>query len=105
MARWKKRGWKQQKGKMKSSEYEREPLLNRKRVGIFKYEIREILGRTKLDENTQATMIASIIAKASRVGIEEAKDYVEAMAEDLEGLDYESRDDIYRLLDRFTKYR
>ena len=51
-------------------------MLNLRREGVFKYDVREVLAESKVDEALASSVIANMIAKASRVSINEAKDYV-----------------------------
>lgn len=85
-------------------EYERAPMLNLRRLGSFRYDIREVLSRSKVDEALASSVVANTIAKASRVSISEAKSYTrEVQAQG--GFDKEVSDAICSLLDRYSKYR
>jgi len=105
VGRRRRRDFNKKKRKMSSHDYEREPLLNMRHQIVFKYDLREILAETKLDDTVKTTLIASIIAKGSRQGIQEAKDYVYSMGDANEGLDEAACDRIAQLLNRYTKYR
>lgn len=105
MARNPRRDYRNRKGKMSSRDYEREPMLNMRKAQLFRYEIREIFSRSGLDEATQSTIIASIIAKGSRTSVYEAKEYLDAMAEEYEELNERTVKAVKRLIDDFTKYR
>ncbi|NYT12291.1 MAG: hypothetical protein GKC03_07075 [Methanomassiliicoccales archaeon] len=80
------------------------PMLNMRRLGDFRYDIREVVARSQMDEAAGPSFIAQVIAKASRISIRDAKKYVR---------DFEQRgectknvsEDICGLLDRYTKYR
>lgn len=90
---------------MSSHDYEREPMLSMRKQTPFKYDLRQILQRVELDDTIKSTFIASIIAKGSRSGISEAKDYIYSMADEHEGLSEDAANAICRLLDQYTKYR
>lgn len=90
---------------MSSYDYEREAMLNMRNQIVFKYDLKEILSHTKLDETVKTTLIASIIAKGSRQSIQEAKDYIYAMLEEYDALDEMTCDRIAQLLNKYTKYR
>lgn len=82
----------------------RTTMLNLRRLGSFRYDIRDILAHTDIDEALASAVVANIIAKASRVSVAEAKDYVrEVQAQG--GLHKDVADDICSLLDRYSKYR
>ena len=51
-------------------------MLNLRRINEFKYDIREALDSKQMDPAVKQTLIASVIAKASRQSIVEAKQYV-----------------------------
>ena len=80
------------------------PMLNMRRLGDFRYDVREVVARSQMEETSGPSFIAQVIAKASRISIRDAKNYVR---------DFEQRgdcsrnvsEDICRLLDRYTKYR
>jgi len=79
-------------------------MLNMRRLGDFRYDVREVVARSQMEETSGPSFIAQVIAKASRISIRDAKNYVR---------DFEQRgdcsrnvsEDICRLLDRYTKYR
>ena len=83
---------------------ERTPMLNLNRVTTFRYDIREIMSHHKVDEAVASTVIASVIAKASRISIDSAMAYVRD--QEKAGM-YERQvsDEICDLLDRWSKYR
>ena len=79
-------------------------MLNLRRLGSFRYDIRDILAHTDIDEALASAVVANVIAKASRVSIADAKTYVrEIQAQG--GLHQDVADDICSLLDRYSKYR
>jgi hypothetical protein len=82
----------------------RKKMLNLHRVTPFRYDMREIVAETQLDDSTGPALIASVIAKASRVSTKDAKDYVREFETKGE-ITRRDADDICRLLDRYSKYR
>lgn len=86
------------------SRQKRIKMLNMRKVGGFKYDIREILSDSKMDAEATPSFIANVIAKASRVSIQDAKEY----ARELESKGMYSKDiadNICGLLDRYSRYR
>lgn len=82
----------------------RVPMLNLRRINEFKYDIREALDSKQMDPAVKQTLIASVIAKASRQSIVEAKNYVrESQASGM--VSKEVSDSICYLLDRYTKFQ
>jgi hypothetical protein len=82
----------------------RTAMLNLHRLGSFKYDLREILNASPMDKTTVPTVVANIIAKASRVSISETKDYIRDIEK--EGvIDKIAADDSCALLDRYSKWR
>jgi hypothetical protein len=80
------------------------PMLNMRRVNDFRYDVRQIVAKSQMDESVGPSFIAQVIAKASRVGIKDAKVYVREFEERGECSKIVS-DNICNLLDRYTKYR
>ncbi len=83
---------------------ERIPMLNLNRVSTFRYAIRDIMTDHKIDEAVASTVVASVIAKASRISIAAAREYV-LDQEKLGSFPEHTTDDILDLLDRYSKYR
>jgi len=79
-------------------------MLNVRRLGVFKYDIRAVLRDTRVDEALASTIVANVIAKASRVSINEAKSYVREV-ETKGGLQKDASDYICQLLDKYTLWR
>lgn len=75
-----------------------------RRVGGFRYDIREILRDSKMDAETTPSFIANVIAKASRMSIQDAKEYAREV-EDRGLFSKDVADDICVLLDRYARYR
>lgn len=79
-------------------------MLNLHRLGSFKYDLREILNAAPMDKTAIPTIVANIIAKASRVSVKETKEYVREI-EKLGTIDRIAADDVCSLLDRYSKWR
>jgi hypothetical protein len=89
---------------MNATESLRVPMLNMRRLGEFKYDVREVMNANEMDPAFMQTFMASIIAKASRLTIVEAKEYVrEQNAAGV--ISKEIADNLLYLLDRYTKYQ
>ncbi len=82
----------------------RTAMLNLHRLGSFKYDLREILNAAPMDKTVIPTIVANIIAKASRVSVKETKEYVREI-EALGTIDKIAADDVCTLLDRYSKWR
>jgi hypothetical protein len=83
---------------------ERTPMLNLNRVTTFRYDIREIMSHYEIDEAVASTVIASVIAKASRISIASAMSYVREQ-EEAGSVKKEVSEEICDLLDRWSRYR
>jgi hypothetical protein len=79
-------------------------MLNLSRLSGFKYDIREIFCECHLDESLRPSLLANVIAKASRISTLEAKEYVRQIESEGTFSD-EVSDDICDLLDRYSKFR
>lgn len=79
-------------------------MLNLHRVIPFRFDIREIMTHYKVDEAIASTVVASVIAKGSRMSILTAKEYVRDQ-ETAGAIPKEVAGEIYELLDRYSKYR
>ncbi len=90
--------------KPKSRDSKRQSMLSTKRVGPFKYDMKEILEKSAMEAATASSFLASLIAKASRTSIKDAKLYAKEFVSP-EGLTEEEYSKISRLLDRYSKYR
>jgi hypothetical protein len=79
-------------------------MLNQRRLGEFKYDVRELFVENQMDPDLATTFLASVIAKASRQSIKDAKDYVrEQQASG--AISKEVMDGLVYYLDRYTKYQ
>lgn len=88
----------------KKPDYHKVAKLNMRATTSFRYELREIMKRSDLDEAHRNTLIASIIAKGQRTSLVEAETYVRKVVSE-ESLENEVAEAICRLLDRYKKYR
>jgi len=79
-------------------------MLNLSRLSAFKYDLREIMSHYEINEAVASSVVASVIAKSSRVSIASAIEYVRE--QEKTGLyPNESLHEICNLLDRFSKLR
>lgn len=79
-------------------------MLNLRRLGEFRYDCRELFVNNQMDPDLATTFLASIIAKASRQSVREAKDFVRDQL-DATIITKEVSDGLCYLLDRYTKYQ
>jgi hypothetical protein len=85
-------------------ESEKTIMLNLSRLSSFKYDLREIMSHYEINEASASSVVASVIAKSSRVSIDSAIAYVRE--QEKTGLyPIESLREICNLLDRYTKLR
>lgn len=98
------RGQKNMRGQKFDNRQPKTPMLNMRKLSDFRYDIREVVAKSQMDEATGPSFIAQVIAKASRISIKDAKKFVR---------DFEKRgecsknvsENVCSLLDRYTKYR
>ena len=79
-------------------------MLNLHRGNSFKYDLREILSQYEVNESTSASVLATVLAKGSRVSIESAKAFVREQ-EKAGAYPSEASEEICDLLDRWSRYR
>jgi len=85
-------------------ESEKTTMLNLSRLSAFKYDLREIMSHYEINEAAASSVVASVIAKSSRVSIDSAIAFVQE--QEKTGLyPRESLHEICNLLDRFSKLR
>ncbi|MDD4222898.1 MAG: hypothetical protein PHF83_07210 [Candidatus Methanomethylophilus sp.] len=82
----------------------RQAMLNAHRIMPFKYDMNEVLSQSSMDPTMASSFLASVIAKASRISIHEAKDYIKTFLEE-GNLSRDEFDRINRLLDKYSRYR
>ncbi len=85
-------------------ENQRTSMLNVRRLSSFRYDLREILDQFEVSETIAGSILASIVAKGSRVSIESAKTYVREQ-EKAGSYPSEASEEICSLLDRWSTYR
>ncbi len=76
--------------------------LNLRRMIEFKYELSKILA--PLPENITGTMKGSIIAKADKMDMDAAMDFIDQKTDD-KTISEETREELYKLLKYFCVYR
>jgi hypothetical protein len=54
----------------------RDKLLDKGRENYFKYDLEDILVRAEVPQERQLAFVGSVFAKGSRLGIEDAKEFV-----------------------------
>jgi len=85
-------------------ESERTTMLNLGRLNSIKYGLREIMTHYEVDKAIARTVIASVIAKGSRISIVSAVDYVKE--QEKEGMvSHDVAHEICILLDQNSKLR
>lgn len=85
-------------------ERERTPMLNLNRITMFRYGIRDIMSSYEIDKAVATTVIASVVAKGSRISIDSAKVFVRGQ-EKTGSYPTEAADEICDLLEKFSKFR
>ena len=79
-------------------------MLNVGRLNSVKYGLREIMAHYEVDEAVARTIIASVIAKASRISIVSARDYVRDQ-EKAGTVSHDVSNEICMVLDQHSKLR
>ncbi|MDG6225682.1 MAG: hypothetical protein QCI82_09235 [Candidatus Thermoplasmatota archaeon] len=92
------------KKKINPGERDRRPMLNLGKFEYFKYDLNEILSRSDIEDNLLGSFKASLIAKSSKMSIQDAKDYIIENKEK-DAISSDTSDRLCRLLDRYTRYR
>jgi hypothetical protein len=83
---------------------QRSKMLDLSKESIFRYDMEDILEEAETPGERIPSTIASIWSKASRQGVDEAKDFIRVKRE--EGLyDQKTEERILRLLQMHTRYR
>lgn len=79
-------------------------MLDLSKESIFRYDMEDILEKAETPSERIPSTIASIWSKASRQGIDDAKEFIRSKRE--EGLyDAETEQRILRLLSNHSRYR
>jgi len=85
-------------------ESEKTVMLNLSRLSAFKYDMKEIMSHYEISDDAARSVMASVIAKSSRVSIDSAMAYVRE--QEKTGLyPKESLHELCDLLDKFSKLR
>lgn len=79
-------------------------MLNLRRASSFRYDLREILIQFQVNETVARSVLASVMAKGSRVSIASAKEFVRDQ-EKAGAYPSEASEEICSLLDRWSTYR
>lgn len=90
--------------KYDSKARQRTSMLSQGAIVGFKYDLKNILGQSDTDDETTPSIIATVIAKGTRISVRDAKSYVREL-EDTGSVSKRTSDDICSLLDRYSKYR
>jgi hypothetical protein len=90
--------------KYDSKARQRTSMLSQRAIVPFKYDLKNIFSQSDTDEETSLSIIATVIAKGTRISLKEAKMYVCDM-EDSGSISQRTSEDIRDLLDRYSKYR
>lgn len=85
-------------------ENQKTSMLNLHRMSSFRYDLREIMSHYEVSESVSTSVIASIIAKGSRVSIESARSFVREQ-EKMGAYSSDVSEEICNLLDRWARYR
>jgi hypothetical protein len=79
-------------------------MLDLGKLNYFRYDAKEIFNYFKIDQKIWEPLLASIVTKASRLGIKDAKEYIMKLEED-DVLTKDIGRDLTRLLDKYKKWR
>lgn len=79
-------------------------MLNVGRLSSFRYDMKEIMRRHKIEGPAASSLLATVVAKASRISIESARQYVREQ-ERAGACSKAASDEMCGLLDRFSKMR
>lgn len=82
----------------------RSAMLSISRLGGFKYDLKAIMRDAHLNESFAPSFLASVVAKASRISIQDAKTYVKEVEQNGMYSEAVARE-ICGLLDHYSKYR
>jgi hypothetical protein len=83
---------------------ERTGMLNLGRLTVFRYGMREIMSNYEVEESAARSLIASVMAKASRISIASAKEFM--MEQERMGIcPSAATDEVYDLLEKHSTYR
>lgn len=83
----------------------RQKMFDQSREELFRYDARQVLDDSKLDEDHWKTFLQQVITRGARDGADEAKNYVKEKAEEEGFFDRDARNDLLDLLDKYSTYR
>lgn len=88
----------------KSKSRGRQRMLDQGRENLFRYDVQDLLEESPTPPEAQPSLSASIVTKAVRIGIEDARVFIREKGD--EGLiDGDTRDKLLRLLERYSTVR
>ncbi|MHB8605897.1 MAG: hypothetical protein ACYDCK_11650 [Thermoplasmatota archaeon] len=79
-------------------------MLDIRREAHFRYDLKQLLEATKMDENRRESFVATVVSKGSRFSTNDAKEFVAEKAVEAV-ITMKERDSIQDLLDRYSKWR
>ena len=79
-------------------------MLDRRRLPYFLYDIKELFYDLKIEENVWAPFLSSIVAKASRISIKAAEEFVLQKIAD-GSIPKEAENPLLNLLDKYGRMR
>ena len=79
-------------------------MLDIRRLNYFRYDAKEILEASGVDQKIWVPLLASIVAKAGRSSIKDAQEYLHQM-EGEEVLPRKTAEALSRLLDKYKRLR
>lgn len=79
-------------------------MLDMGQTDRFKHYVKKALERSDIEEDYINSFYTTLFSKGSRQGIGDAKKFVDAKHEE-ELIDEDTRDELHRLLDRFSTMR
>jgi hypothetical protein len=79
-------------------------MLNRANIDVFRYEMRDILEGSAMDEGYRESFIATVMGKGLQISSDEAKAFVDEVLERGD-IDEESAKRVHRTIERHTKRR
>jgi len=90
--------------RLHSSSNEMTVMLNVGRLSSFRYDMKEVMRRHKIEGPAASSVMATVIAKASRISIDSAMEYVREQ-EKAGALSRAASDEMCNLLGRFSRPR
>lgn len=85
-------------------ESERTVMLHQGRITSLRYDMKEVMSHYKVEESAASTVMASVIAKGTRISINSARDFVREQ-EKTGMYPREALEELCDLLDRYSKLR